>query len=173
MLAGGGARSLTHLAVDRSADIATGSTSYYFRTRDALVAAAVDRIRQLSRRAFEAAAMPEPLNAHTASAFIAEQLHALVTERRAQALATIALLPEIPDGSEDRQHLMDCLFSRELAVQLTAALGHAPASQKAVADDLVDLLVGRLISLLFLPHPIGPDSRAATRSSIERLLHLD
>ena len=39
-----GARGLTHRAVDREAGVPTGTTSNYFRTRDALIGALVTRI---------------------------------------------------------------------------------------------------------------------------------
>lgn len=44
LLAQGGAHGLTHLAVDRSLGWANGSTSYYYRTRAALVEAAAGRL---------------------------------------------------------------------------------------------------------------------------------
>ncbi|GGC57563.1 TetR family transcriptional regulator [Hoyosella rhizosphaerae] len=167
MLADGGARALTHQAVDRDAGLAIGSTSYYFRTRDALVAAAVARIREHSRMAFEAAPLPEPLSVQTASAFIAEHLHSLATERREQALAVIALLPEVAKDSEHRDSLGRCLFSHELARELTIALGCDPSRE--IADDLVDLLTGRLISILFGLRPES-GSKATTQATIERCL---
>lgn len=44
VLAGQGARGLTHRAVDRAAEVPLGTTSNYFRSRDALVAGLVERI---------------------------------------------------------------------------------------------------------------------------------
>ncbi|HIW90142.1 MAG TPA: TetR/AcrR family transcriptional regulator [Candidatus Corynebacterium avicola] len=44
ILADEGARGLTHRAVDRKAGVPTGTATNYFRTRDALIAALVDRI---------------------------------------------------------------------------------------------------------------------------------
>lgn len=44
VLADEGARGLTHRAVDRTADVPLGTTSNYFRSRDALVAGLVERI---------------------------------------------------------------------------------------------------------------------------------
>jgi DNA-binding transcriptional regulator YbjK len=44
VLAGTGMRGLTHRAVDAAAGLAVGSTSYYFRSRDALVAGCVERL---------------------------------------------------------------------------------------------------------------------------------
>ena len=49
VLAGSGMRGLTHRAVDGAAGIAAGSTSYYFRSRSALVAGCVDRLVQVDR----------------------------------------------------------------------------------------------------------------------------
>ena len=46
-LAANGMRGFTHRAVDRAADLPEGSTSYYFRTREALLAATLDRMAAL------------------------------------------------------------------------------------------------------------------------------
>ncbi|WP_433514849.1 TetR/AcrR family transcriptional regulator [Nonomuraea sp. CA-143628] len=46
LLAAEGIRGLTHRAVDRAADLPEGSTSYYFRTRQALLRAAVERLAE-------------------------------------------------------------------------------------------------------------------------------
>jgi DNA-binding transcriptional regulator YbjK len=49
VLAADGMRALTHRAVDAAAGIAPGSTSYYFRTRSALIAGCVDRLVEIDR----------------------------------------------------------------------------------------------------------------------------
>jgi DNA-binding transcriptional regulator YbjK len=46
-IAGEGMRGLTHRAVDRAAGLPEGSTSYYFRTREALLSAALARMAEL------------------------------------------------------------------------------------------------------------------------------
>lgn len=46
-LAREGLRGFTHRAVDRTAGLAEGSTSYYFRTREALMSAALARLAEL------------------------------------------------------------------------------------------------------------------------------
>jgi DNA-binding transcriptional regulator YbjK len=46
-LARDGMRGLTHRAVDRAAGLAEGSASYYFRTRQALLQATVERLAEL------------------------------------------------------------------------------------------------------------------------------
>ncbi|GAB3458651.1 TetR/AcrR family transcriptional regulator [Actinophytocola sediminis] len=45
-LAADGMRGLTHRAVDRTAGLAEGSTSYYFRTREALIFAVLARLAE-------------------------------------------------------------------------------------------------------------------------------
>jgi DNA-binding transcriptional regulator YbjK len=47
VLAEHGMRGLTHRAVDAAAGIPTGSTSYYFRSRSALVAGCVERLLEI------------------------------------------------------------------------------------------------------------------------------
>lgn len=44
LVGGGGLRSLTHRAVDRRAGLPAGTTSNYFRTKDALVEAVLERL---------------------------------------------------------------------------------------------------------------------------------
>ncbi|NUW41321.1 TetR/AcrR family transcriptional regulator [Nonomuraea rhodomycinica] len=46
LLASEGMRGLTHRAVDRAAELPQGSTSYYFRTRQALLRATVERLAE-------------------------------------------------------------------------------------------------------------------------------
>lgn len=48
-LAREGMRGLTHRAVDRAAGVPEGSTSYYFRTREALLQGTMERLAELSK----------------------------------------------------------------------------------------------------------------------------
>src|ERR1700722_16576673 len=75
-LAGRGMRVLTHRAVDAAAGLPAGSTSYYFRTREALLRAAAVRLAALALAA--AAQLPQP---RTRNAL----LHALAGMVRAQS----------------------------------------------------------------------------------------
>lgn len=174
VLARGGARALTHQAVDRDAGLAVGSTSYYFRTRETLVGAAVERIRFHSRTAFDTALMPNPLTEQAASELIAAQLFLLSAERRTHATAVVALLPEVAADSGNRSSLLNCLFSRPLAIELAKALGCSPNTQTRLANDLVDFLTGRLISDLFLPEgdERGSCDPLETQQSIKRILQV-
>ena len=67
-LARDGMRGLTHRAVDRTAGLPEGSASYYFRTRQALLQATVERLAELtttdmlaSAALVDSAAVPPPL----------------------------------------------------------------------------------------------------------------
>lgn len=55
-LARDGMRGLTHRAVDRTAGLPEGSASYYFRTRQALLQATVERLAELDGRDMAASA---------------------------------------------------------------------------------------------------------------------
>jgi DNA-binding transcriptional regulator YbjK len=61
-LAREGMRGLTHRAVDRAAGLPEGSTSYYFRTREALLEGTLNRLAELNR-ADIAKVSPHDLNA--------------------------------------------------------------------------------------------------------------
>jgi len=145
--ADGGARALTHGAVDRAAALPKGSTSYYFRTREALISATIGRVRERSREAMDRAGPPAELTADSAAAFIAEQLEAFDGPRRADALAMFALLPEVRENDSLRTELGSCLFSLERATSLLAALGSRhPAAD---ATDLITFLSGMVFDTLF------------------------
>ncbi|WP_051297782.1 TetR/AcrR family transcriptional regulator [Brevibacterium album] len=200
VLAEGGARALTHKAVDAHAGLPAGSASYHFRSRSALVGAVVERIRQGSREAFDAArtmmpdaagkpdpaaawgvagaadpagvlgrsgthgldaepgpAAPGPdagLTLDAVTAVMTEHLRLLTSERRAPALAVLALLPEVAGEPRLRDALTRCLFSRALAVELLQRLGSP--EPEADAADLLDLLTGMLVTRLFADGPGDP-----------------
>lgn len=58
-LAAHGMRGFTHRAVDRAAGLPQGSTSYYFRTRDALLHGVLDRMLELELAQLGDSVVPE------------------------------------------------------------------------------------------------------------------
>lgn len=90
VLAGAGARGLTHRAVDAEAGVPAGTTSNYFRSRDALIAGLVERIGERLT--------PDPevhaeLAARTPSrALFADYLRDIVRRLTAQREVTLALI---------------------------------------------------------------------------------
>lgn len=143
ILADGGARALTHAAVDRQLGLARGSTSYYARTRQALVDAAaeelVDRSHAHFTRLVEGTAQePDPAGA---AALIARYVRELCTRRRDDVRARLALFPEV--DSAGRERLAGALFSADAATALCRALGHA--EPEIAASGLLDLLEGAVV----------------------------
>src|SRR5438309_10942466 len=90
LLAGAGVHGATHRAVDRRAGLPTGTASNYFRSREALLVAAADRIVELHRAHMdEAAARPRPAGTgpEAAAELIAGSLVEAATTYRDRYLA--------------------------------------------------------------------------------------
>ncbi|MEZ2390181.1 TetR/AcrR family transcriptional regulator [bacterium RCC_150] len=168
VLAKGGARALSHQAVDRAAGLATGSTSYYFRTRRDLVVATIGRIRAHSRAAFDESPIPMALTPRTAATLMEGQLRLLGGLRRDEALAVFSLLPEVEGDTELCTQLAGCLFSRELAAELLIALGGSDAGGASL--DLIDFLTGILFGLLFGQRRTEDASGTPIADALQRFL---
>lgn len=161
-----GSRGLTHRAVDRAAGLAEGSTSYYFRTRDALLAATVARLAELDARLVpeNPAASDDPLAGAVVE--LERMLAAALGPGRDRLLARYALALE---GTR-RPDLRVVLRRGESALQeklagVCARLG-APDPLRA-AGDLLVLLDGVLFAAV-----TREDVDAATpgRDALARLL---
>lgn len=143
-LAAGGARALTHHAVDARLGLATGSTSYYYRTRESLRDAAIELIVQRSREAF-AALMPGPARARPLEeievvAVITAYLDHALRERRSDLLARMALLGEVIADPAPRALLAASLFSREGAAEIFASEPDPELRAQALIAGLEGLL---------------------------------
>jgi AcrR family transcriptional regulator len=123
IIARDGMRALTHRAVDRRLGLPGGSTSYYFRTRRALVESAVRRLTDRSRQEFENAA--PPLDLSSLAEDVARSLDRLLHTRRDDLVARHALTIELSGDAELHAMLATCLFSRARAAALFEALGVA------------------------------------------------
>jgi DNA-binding transcriptional regulator YbjK len=109
VLAHGGARELTHRAVDRSAGLPQGSTSNVFRSRRALVDAVLGHVSARERDVL--AGMPAPAAPVTAATLL--------------ALATVAVTDAIGPGRRysiaRRALFLDAAVDAESAARLRAA----------------------------------------------------
>lgn len=97
VIADEGMRGLTHRAVDRTAGIPTGSTSYYFRTRRALLVAVVEHLLESHRADTADGALTPPADPADLDALAdlaTRLLVRLLTTRRRHALARYACLLE-------------------------------------------------------------------------------
>jgi DNA-binding transcriptional regulator YbjK len=89
VLASSGARGLTHRAVDAAAGLPAGSTSYYFRTREALLTAAAVRLADLDLAA--AGQLPQPRTRDALLQALAGMVHAQSSEFRERTIARYQL----------------------------------------------------------------------------------
>ncbi|MFJ7265200.1 TetR/AcrR family transcriptional regulator [Streptomyces sp. NPDC099050] len=163
LVAAAGLRGLTHRAVDGAAGLPAGSTSYYFRTRTALIGACYARLAELDLGDFDGGAPASPTPAppsaappsQTARDAVAAALAALLyrwlTTGRSRQLARFELSLEAARNPELATELHRAgRGSRDRAAGILAALGAARPAESAEllvawADGLLyDRLAGAL-----------------------------
>ncbi|MGF1427568.1 TetR/AcrR family transcriptional regulator [Kitasatospora sp. LaBMicrA B282] len=108
VLADAGLRGLTHRAVDAAAHLPTGTTSAYFRTREALLAALVRRLVELDQAELQAAGeqLPTPRSERELAERLAEFIAARTTgAARRRSLARFACAVESTRHPELREIL--------------------------------------------------------------------
>ncbi|MFC9660969.1 TetR/AcrR family transcriptional regulator [Nocardia sp. NPDC127606] len=155
LIATRGIRALTHRALDTQLALPPGSTSYYFRTRRALIEAVADGITTRSRADFvaaqyESATHPEevareesvgrPMDPVQVAHDIAAWLDHLLAARRNELIARHALIIEVMSDPELHARLAGSLFSLDRATDLFGALGAADPRESA--HDFLALLEG-------------------------------
>jgi DNA-binding transcriptional regulator YbjK len=166
-LAREGSRGLTHRAVDRTAGVPEGSTSYYFRTRLDLLRAIVRRMSELDTASLPALAHAD--RGEFEEAFSAA-VQGLVTDGRERQLARYELTLE----STRRPELREALLANAVPIhdRLTgqlAALGVPDPGDRA--QDLLALLDGLLFSRLTAADGApSPEALDAVRGLVRRML---
>ncbi|MEV6677282.1 TetR family transcriptional regulator [Streptomyces erythrochromogenes] len=109
LVAAAGLRGLTHRAVDGAAELPAGSTSYYFRTRTALIAACYQRLAELDLADVDGGSPPEsappapavtPPDREAAAAALAGLLYRWLTVGRERQLARFELSLEAARNPE-------------------------------------------------------------------------
>ena len=160
LLASSGVHGLTHRAVENAAGLPPGTASNYFRTREALLVAAAERVAELhfaetDRDATAASSGPQPgatlpAMAEEVAGMLAGSLLAAATTHRDRYLAVFELLFE----ARRRPALAAALAGlQQDATQFTAGL-HArlglPIPASAVPT-LIALYEGALFTLLITP----------------------
>lgn len=161
VLAAGGARGLTHRAVDQAAGLPPGSTSYYHRTRAALLDACLDDLVRQDEE--DVAALAPTLRAGDEAALatvLAGVLHRWATTDRARQLGRYELFLEAvrrPDLAE-RVHQGGTAVRRALA-DVLEDLGVPDARRRA--DWLVAAVDGVLLERIAgarAGEPVGADT---------------
>ncbi|MEV6954517.1 TetR family transcriptional regulator [Streptomyces sp. NPDC051183] len=183
-VAAAGLRGLTHRAVDAAAGLPAGSTSYYFRTRSALISACYLRLAELSvadvdrweaghgRLGTQGDGRPD---LDSAAAALAALLHHWLTAARDRQLARFELTLEATRRPELRADLRTArIAARAKAAALLTALG-APRPARAAellvawADGLLyDRLAGALDETG--PPPDVAELTAVTRQMLVAVL---
>ncbi|WP_084510848.1 TetR/AcrR family transcriptional regulator [Nocardia lijiangensis] len=135
LIARRGIRALTHRALDTALELPPGSSSYYFRTKRALVEAITDRISSRSRADFTAAgfAAPDAADLPAIAHGIAVWLDRLLLERRDHLIARHALIVDLIGDRELHARLANSLFSMDRARALFRA-NNFPDPDTAAAD---------------------------------------
>ncbi|MEV8533719.1 TetR family transcriptional regulator [Streptomyces sp. NPDC051211] len=128
LVAAGGLRNLTHRAVDGAAGLPAGSTSYYFRTRTALIGACYRRVAELDLADLDADATaftpPQPPDRDAVARAVAGLLYQWLTVGRARQLARFELSLEAGRNPELEAELHQAgLGARARAAEMLAGLG--------------------------------------------------
>ncbi|MFD5622470.1 TetR/AcrR family transcriptional regulator [Streptomyces yangpuensis] len=172
LVAAAGLRGLTHRAVDGAAGLPAGSTSYYFRTRTALIGACYQRLAELdladvdggSPSGTAPTALPgapgrDPVDREAAAAALAGLLYRWLTVGRERQLARFELSLEAARNPELEADLQRAgRGARVRAAGIVAALG---ADRPEEAAELLvawteGLLYDRLAGALARSRP-APD----------------
>jgi DNA-binding transcriptional regulator YbjK len=155
VLAAEGARGLTHRAVDRRLELPDGSTSYYFRTRAALLRAAAERLIALD--AIDIGTISQDLEGGADLVALW-----LAPERRTRSLARMELL--LAAARDPALDFMRQARERFIAGVARAGAGSTAKESAARAIALVALVDGLILHGLVM----GKMSRSDARHALMR-----
>ncbi|OAR25724.1 hypothetical protein A8W25_09220 [Streptomyces sp. ERV7] len=169
-LARSGMRGLTHRAVDQTAEVPVGSCSYYFRTRQELLRAAVERLAELDIAEIdERPALTGPASAVQIAEAVAGLIEHWTTDGRERMLARYELALEAPRRPELRAALHTAGSRHRAVAENMLATAGAP-DPAAHANAFVALLDGLLFTQLTAaaPHRLTPEQ---LRRTLLALIH--
>jgi AcrR family transcriptional regulator len=187
-LAGNGMRGLTHRAVDQAAGLPAGSTSYYFRTRQALLQATVERLAEMSTAdlaGFRALARSGAAEALTLSGPGEVRSWAGEIERLAEAIAGVLIRwltvdrdrviarYELSLEATRRPELREVLVASGAALRSAAAdllAGIGATNPQAAAGPLVACLDGLIFDQVAgAGEPLTPEVLRTTVAGLLRI----
>jgi DNA-binding transcriptional regulator YbjK len=164
VLAGAGIRALTHRAVDAAAKEPDGTASRYFRTREAMLVAVADRVKELRLKALDEIGADGLDREGLADALVAG-IRKAVTVDRAPQLAMVALFLE----STHRPVLRDELAQIARAIQQTLERLCKQAGIELTPDESWALLTF-FNGSVFLGLTLEPAADSTVRAGAIRLL---
>ena len=176
-----GLRALTHRAVDQALALPDGSTSYYLRTRRALLERVVGRLAERTAADLRAAQEPEtapepdlPDRLDALSVRAGALLDRMIGARRVDSLARYALTVELSTDPGLHRALIAGQPLREMTAAALNALGAPdPASQALDLVSMTDGLVfDRLVGTRSLlgPDPGTPESLTELARAVRTFL---
>ncbi|WP_153505582.1 TetR/AcrR family transcriptional regulator [Cumulibacter manganitolerans] len=160
LVARSGVRALTHRGVDAEAGCPPGTTSNYFRTREALLAGVAERIRERDVQVVGVGGRP-PATLPGFTDLLGAYVVAMCTRYAYLARARIALMTEVPEQLSGGH--------RRLVGGITAMLrSYGIAEPEAAAESVVDFVDGAIIHRVYLAAP-APDAAAISRTLLRLL----
>lgn len=163
VLADGGARSLTHRAVDARAGLPVGSASNRFRTRDDLLVGVLQRVLE-RERAVLAEARPEPADTDELADALADVVDTVAGRHRDTTLARQAVFAEAgirPAVRAEIERARD-----RFADWIVPALAHAGSTDVAQHHRMVLALTEGLITRRI----VAPDEELDAANAIRAML---
>jgi DNA-binding transcriptional regulator YbjK len=168
VLARDGSRGLTHRAVDVAAATPPGTTSRYFRTREALLNGVVDRMRQRLAELVDAHVVA-PLDPSRLEDTLVGVLTAMVTDERSQPLALFELHLESSRNPRLRQVLADATTARrDLIVRQCHAAGVDVSREDAMLLEMT--VMGILVTAVTTAPEVFDDLEGLVRRSVRSLV---
>jgi DNA-binding transcriptional regulator YbjK len=172
LLAQDGPRGLTHRAVDAAAGLPAGSTSYYARTREALLELVMARMVELDAADVANAARGRELDPHdldVVSARIADQLHATLAKGQVRMIARFEFALEATRRAALRA-VYDAAGAqvRQPVLALLRAAG-SPAPERH-ARSLICWYEGTLFDSIAGAGRDKPPTRTELRTNVRELL---
>ncbi len=168
LLAREGTRGLTHRAVDAEAGEPPGTTSRYFRTRDALTRGVVDRVRTL-HFADLTRARREPVDPAAITDHLTAMVRAALTGNRARHLAISELFLESTRRPELRAAMTE---TRTVQIALMRDIHRAAGIELSTgqAAMLVSAITGLVQIGLTTPTAIGIHSPDDVRDLVRHVV---
>jgi DNA-binding transcriptional regulator YbjK len=168
-----GMRGFTHRAVDRTAQLPEGSTSYYFRTREALMFAALARMAELDTLDIgDAPTHSGTADFETLATLLTAVVHAWLTDGRERALARYELTLESTrrPALRDRMVMYGSGFRLMTEQALTAAGASEPERRARTLVAHLDGLMLHQLTRLGAGELDEDDLRAACRDLLTMAL---
>jgi DNA-binding transcriptional regulator YbjK len=169
LLAREGARGLTHRAVDTEANEPAGTTSRYFRTREALMRGALERARTLHFGDLEEVRKAPAKARANATVDLAVIIHNALTTHRSRHLAMLELFLESIRRPELRAALTETRAAQnQLIREIHRAAGLPITARESAA--LVNSLTGLVFTALTTPDAVGGDPASTVDDLIKDIL---